>query len=109
MPKKESNVPENKPLSQSASVDDLVWKLGQDVVEQLGAKRLITDLQAGIKKEEGLQEKVTQLERSNAGFDKNNKDLAKVLEEEREKSRALQTELDRRDKVSRRNKKKKKK
>lgn len=106
---------QNVDVMQLVDVDDLVWQLGQDVVGKLGWKKLSERAQEASQKEKERAdaanreiEKLQELKAANERLDQKNKELADALKSEREENAqlkadrdALQTEIDRRDKISR--------
>lgn len=106
---------QNVGVTQVVSADDLVWQLGQDVVEKLGWKKLSERAQEASQKEKERAdaanreiEKLQELKAANERLDQKNKELADTLKSEREENArlkadrdALQAEIDRRDKISR--------
>lgn len=106
---------QNVDVTQLVDVDDLVWQLGQDVVGKLGWKKLSERAQEASQKEKERAdaanreiEKLQELKAANERLDQKNKELADALKSEREENAqlkadrdALQTEIDRRDKISR--------
>lgn len=109
----EQNQQQINPI-QLVDTDDLVWQLGQDVVEKLGYRRLNarmeSQLQQMAQQVTEVRQEVEQLQQykeANEKLDEKNKELADTLKREREEKSqlkadrdALQAEIDRRDKRS---------
>lgn len=110
---------QNMSVTQLVDIDDLVWQLGQDVVKEMGYRKLnervqtqLTQISQQVAESRQEVEKMQEYKQANDRLDVKNKELANALKKERiEKSKVrnerdkLQAEIDRRDKISGKKKK----
>lgn len=98
---------QNINVTQFVDVDDLVWQLGQNVVEKIGYEKVNSQIQHQFQQQKNDLEEFEQYKQSNEKLDIKNKELSETLKQEREERKkiqderdSLQAEIDRRDKKS---------